>query len=134
MPSKTSQHIAFFVVLFVSLGLHIYVFNNLKRILRRDYPKLGSTLIRVFAGLFILMDLPFAFLWFQGGIHSTLTVASHIIIYPFLVWQTVMLMWAIILFPISLIKRTGILVRYLWRKSNKAAVVEPELVVEVATE
>jgi hypothetical protein len=118
------------------LGLHWYVFNNLKRVLRRDYVKTGKRLIRGFLVLFVLMDVPFFFLWFQGSFHATLTLLNHIIIYPFLVWQTIMLMWAVILFPFTLFRRTRKMIWALKRKRTNVSIIDqaPELAMEALSE
>ncbi|HZK75434.1 MAG TPA: hypothetical protein VFD13_00875 [Candidatus Kapabacteria bacterium] len=107
MPSKSAQHIAFFFVLFVSAGLHWYVYANLKRVLLRDYPKLGQRLAKIALALFIVMDSPFAFLYFRGEIHGSLTALTRFLLYPFSVWQTILLMWAIVLVPFSLWRMMG---------------------------
>jgi hypothetical protein len=110
LPSKASQHIAFFIVLLVSAGLHWYVYTNLRRVLLRDYPKLGKRLAKIALWVFILLDMPFFFIYLRGFIHAAMTVLSRVLLYPFLVWQTIMLMWVIILFPITLfrwLKRIG---------------------------
>lgn len=140
MPSKSAQHIAFFFVLFVSAGLHWYVYANLKRVLLRDYPKLGHRLAKVALTLFIVMDLPFAFLFFRGDMHGDFTTLTRLLIYPFSVWQTVMLMWAIVLVPFSLWRRRERLglaamregVRRLGKHSPEIG--EEEIALEVVTE
>jgi hypothetical protein len=104
LPSKASQHIAFFIVLLVSAGLHWYVYTNLRRVLLRDYPKLGKRLAKIALWVFILLDMPFFFIYFRGFIHAAMTMLSRVLLYPFLVWQTIMLMWVIILFPITLFR------------------------------
>jgi hypothetical protein len=102
LPSKASQHIAFFTVLCISAGLHWYVYANLKRVLQRDYPKIGRTLAKIALWVFILLDTPFLFIYFRGLTHAELAVVSRVALYSFLVWQTIMLMWVLILLPISL--------------------------------
>jgi hypothetical protein len=110
LPSKASQHIAFFIVLLVSAGLHWYVYANLRRVLLRDYPKLGKQLAKIALWVFILLDTPFLFIYLRGFIHAAMTVISRVLLYPFLIWQTIMLMWVLILFPITVfrwLKRIG---------------------------
>jgi hypothetical protein len=99
LPSKTSQHIAFFIVLAISVGMHWYIYTNLRRVLLRDYPKIGKLLAKIALGMFIALDLPFLFIYFRGMSHAALTEVTRMLIYPFLIWQTIMLMWVIILFP-----------------------------------
>jgi hypothetical protein len=116
MPSKTSQHIAFYVVLVVSVIFHRYVYANLKRILLRDYPKLGPKLVRIARWVFIAMDTPFFFVYFRNLITFETDFITRLILYPFLVWQTIMLMWTIILVPFSIIRREKMGVAYIKRK------------------
>ncbi|HET6400622.1 MAG TPA: hypothetical protein VFH95_04405 [Candidatus Kapabacteria bacterium] len=136
MPSKSAQHIAFFFVLLVSAGLHWYVYANLKRVLLRDYPKLGQRLAKSALALFIVMDLPFAFLFFRGDLHGDLTTLTRFLIYPFSVWQTIMLMWAIVLVPFSLWRRRPFYLRdVLSRMRNRnAEEEEEELQLEIAAD
>ena len=81
--------------------MHWYVYANLRRVLRRDYPKLGKRLAKIALGMFIVLDMPFFFIYFRGMSHAALTVLTRMLLYPFLIWQTIMLMWVIILFPIT---------------------------------
>lgn len=90
------------------MGLHRYVYANLKRVLLRDYPKLGRKLARIALWMFILLDTPFLFIYFRGLFHAEMTILSRVLLYPFLIWQTIMLMWVLILLPITL-----------WRQSMK---------------
>jgi hypothetical protein len=121
MPSKTSQHIAFFVVLIVSVIFHRYVYANLKRVLLRDYPKLGRRLVRIARWTFIALDAPFIFMYFRNLISGDLIMLTRLILYPFLIWQTVMLMWAVILVPFSIIRREKMGVAYIkrWIRNRK---------------
>jgi len=105
MPTKASQHIAFFAVFIISVLLHRFVYLNLKRILLRDYPKAGPRLQRIALWSFVAMDLPFAFIFFRGAITAELTLLTRLILYPFSIWQAIMLLWAVILVPVTLIRR-----------------------------
>lgn len=62
--------------------------------------------------MFVVLDLPFFFIYFRGMTHAALTVLSRVLLYPFVVWQTIMLMWVLILLPITL-WRQGV---KLWKK------------------
>jgi hypothetical protein len=105
MPSKAAQLIAFFSVLLISVALHRYVYKNLKRLIQRDYPKISRRIIPIARVLFIAMDSPFLFLFFRNHINAELTTISRVLLYPFSVWQAVMLMWAIVLVPVSMWRR-----------------------------
>jgi hypothetical protein len=45
------------------------------------------------------------FLFFRNHINAELTTISRVLLYPFSVWQAVMLMWAIVLVPVSMWRR-----------------------------
>jgi len=136
MPSKSAQHIAFFAVLLLSAGLHWYVYANLKRVLLRDYPKLGRRLAQCALALFIVMDLPFVFLYLRGSVHGELTSLTRLLIYPFSVWQTIMLMWALVLMPFSLWRKRPVYFRDIIARLRKPSSDndEEEIALEVVTE
>ena len=138
MPSKTSQHIAFFVVLIVSVLLHRYVYANLKRVLLRDYPKLGKRLVRIARWVFIAMDSPFVFVYFRNLITFETDFITRLILYPFLIWQSIMFMWTIILVPFSIVRREKMGVAYIkrWirnRKPGDGKLQEADLELKITT-
>lgn len=139
MPSKTSQHLAFFFVLLVSVGLHRYVYANFRRILLRDFPNVGQKLVRSALTLFIVMDLPFAFIYFRWMVHGEHATITRMLLYPFSIWQAFMFMWTIILVPFSMWRsreRLGVAwVRERIQRIRTAEVLtDEELVLEVAPE
>ncbi len=139
MPSKTAQHLAFFFVLLVSAGLHRYVFGNFKRVLLRDFPRFGTMLVRIAIVLFIAMDLPFAFIYLRWMIHGEHTTLTRILLYPFSIWQALMMVWAIVLVPFSLWRRRERLglawTRDRVERIRKSRILEDEeLILEVAPE
>src|SRR5437762_1109317 len=97
MPSKTAQLIALYSVFVISGGLHYIVYRNFRRVLIRDYPKLGKRFVLLTRVLFLVMDSPFLFILFRGHLHASLTETSRVLLYPFSVWQAVMMMWVMIL-------------------------------------
>ena len=105
MPSKSAHLVAFLFVFLVSAGLHRFVYANLKRVILRDYPKLGSRIVRSFSVLFILMDSPFIFMFFRNRIKYDTTLLTQLLIYPFSVWQAIMIMWGAILIPFVIWRR-----------------------------
>jgi hypothetical protein len=107
MPSKAAQVIAYFFVLIVSALLHRFVYANLKRVLLRDYPKSGEKLVRIGRIVFFAMDAPFIYIYFRGGMPQELVVATTWLLYPFAIWQAIMLLWALILAPFAVWRRTG---------------------------
>ena len=48
------------------------------------------------------MDSPFLFLYIRSHIHAELATLTRVLLYPFSIWQAIMLMWAIVLLPFSL--------------------------------
>lgn len=107
MPNKASQVISYLVVLLVSAGVHRFVYVQLKRMLVRDYPRRGEQFARWSRNFFLAMDLPFAYLYFRSGMPLFLIHLTTPFIYIFAVWQAIMIMWAIILAPIVLWRRTA---------------------------
>ena len=127
MPSKGAHLAAFLVVLLISVVGHLFVYRNLRRVLVRDFPRQALDLVQYAKYLFILMDLPFIFVYFRNRIDLELTLASKIILYPFAAWQALMILWVGILIPVSLwrniVKPAGIRVlkRDLRRRRKSAA-------------
>jgi hypothetical protein len=136
MPSKAAQLIAFFGVLLISVALHRYVYKNLKRVLLRDYPKMGVQLAKWTLVLFIAMDSPFLFLFLKSRIHEDLNTLTRILLYPFSVWQAVMIFWALLLAPQSLWRRSKkslkLLKRYVKRRKKVEETYEP--ILEIVTD
>lgn len=50
------------------------------------------------------MNLPLVFLFFRRDIHVDIPTLTNIMLYPFTVWEFLMLMWAFILIPVVLIR------------------------------
>ncbi len=126
-------------MLCISAGLHWYVYANLRRVLLRDYQKIGRTLAKIALWMFIILDLPFLFIYFRGLVHAELTMVSRVLLYPFVIWQVLMLMWVLILFPITIWRRLGMIVanvRSSLRHSRKqnAKGNEKEIALDIAAE
>jgi hypothetical protein len=106
MPSKSAHLIAFLVVFAISAASHRFVYVHVRALIRRDFSRWSRTVIRATAGLFILLDLPFIYLflskWLASG-HDELTRA---LLYPFSLWQALMLFWTIILLARLFVTRT----------------------------
>jgi hypothetical protein len=123
MPTKAAHLVAFFTVVLLSTALHRFVYLNLKRVLKRDFPKQAPALTRGARVLFILMDLPFAFIYFQKNIPWEATLLYRVILYPFSIWQAVMIMWSAILVPLSVIRRgRKVRVSGWWKKVREQSV------------
>ena len=139
MPSKTAQHLAFFFVLLVSVGLHRYVYVNFKRTLLRDFPNVGRKLARMATVLFIAMDSPFGFIYLRWMIHGEHATITRILLYPFSIWQALMFLWAGILLPFSIWRNRerlglGWIRERIQRVRMSDVLSEEELVLEVAPE
>lgn len=131
MPSRAAQIIAFVSVFAISALLHRFVYLNLKRVILRDYPMSGPTLAKWTRILFLVMDSPFLFLYFRSGMAESFARVTTGILYPFAVWQAIMLMWAVILVPFTLWRRTKSS-RLFRRSSAQEIEFDPQL--EVVTE
>jgi hypothetical protein len=132
MPSRAWQIVAFLVVLAGSVTLHRFVYSNLKRMLLRDYPKSGARLAKWAKRLFIALDSPFIFLYFRSAMPELFANVTTGILYPFAVWQFTMLMWAVVLVPVVLWRRTKSLSAF--RKKSEDDDIEFDGQLEVVTE
>jgi hypothetical protein len=134
MPSKHAQLIAFLSVFLVSASLHRFVYANLKRVILRDYPRLGKRLARVACSLFLIMDSPFVFLFIRSWIHEPLANVSKVLLYPFSVWQAIMIMWALVLIPVALWRRSrGLGIFWIREQVRRRRIMSEEEPVEALT-
>jgi hypothetical protein len=136
MPSRAWQIVAFLSVLSISVLLHRFVFLNLKRVLLRDYPKQGPRIAKWLKILFVALDAPFLFLYFRSGMPEIVVRFTTGVLYPFAVWQAVMLMWSAVLVPFVLWRRSKALISYRRKPENGDIELEGELQgqLEVVTE
>jgi hypothetical protein len=132
MPSRAWHIAAYLSVLAVSFTLHRFVYLNLKRVLLRDYPKRGERLAKWAKRLFVALDTPFLFLYFRSGMPEEIVRVTTGILYPFAVWQSIMLMWSVVLVPFVLWRRGKSLVAL--RRKDEDDNVEFEGQLEVVTE
>ena len=132
MPSRIWQIAAFLIVLSLSVLLHRFVFLNLKRVLLRDYPKSGERMAAWAKVLFIAMDTPFLFLYFRSAMNEIVAGLTTAILYPFAVWQAVMIMWSVVLMPFVMWRRTKSLRSF--RRRNTDDDIEFAGQLEVVTE
>jgi hypothetical protein len=108
MPSKSTYLIAFLIVTTLSFALHSFVFMQLRRLLRRDFGKRSVRWIRISGAVFIGMDFLFVLLFFRKQIPWDIPGISQILLYPFTLWQFLMLAWGVVLIP-------QVLARNIWK-------------------
>jgi hypothetical protein len=111
MPSKSAHLIAFLTIFLVSAGSHRFVYVHLRELIRKDFRRRSTELVRLAAGVFVLMDLPFLYLFLSKWISAGHDQITRALLYPFSLWQALMLFWTAIL-----------LVRFFLRRSAYAGV------------
>ena len=107
MPSKSAHLIAFLTIFVVSAASHRFVYVHAKALVQRDFRKRRQAILRGMAVLFVVMDLPFLYLFFSRWLaagHDTLTRA---VLYPFSLWQALMIFWTVILLVRLVMRRTA---------------------------
>ena len=117
MPSKGSYLLFFFGISLVLIGAQIFVYFQLRRLIRRDFPHRARRVVPILRWIFIAMNLPLAFLFFRRNIRADIPTLTNILLYPFTVWEFLMLLWAFILIPVVL---TRILRKKLFRNNRIA--------------
>jgi hypothetical protein len=104
MPSKGSYLFFFLGTSLVLIAAQIFVYLQLRRLLRKDFPDRAKRMIPIIRWIFIAMNLPLAFLFFRRDIHADIPTLTKIMLYPFTVWEFLMLLWAGILIPVVIIR------------------------------
>jgi hypothetical protein len=108
MPSRAAHLIAFLTIVSISVSAHIYIYRQFARMIRRDFPRHQAHVLRAAKGLYI---------FFGKQITFDATLLTQILIYPFAVWQMLMLVWAVILIPIGIVRAKW--VTAFWRSTRK---------------
>lgn len=106
MPSKSAHLIAFLTIFFVSAASHRFVFVHVRELIRKDFARRADALIRWTAGIFLVMDLPFAYLFFSRWMAAGHDYLTRALLYPFSLWQALMLFWTAILLLRFVLHRT----------------------------
>lgn len=101
MPNRAAHLIAFLTIVLISTGLHIYIYRQLARLVKRDFPRQAKTGLRIARVLFVYFDLPFLYLFFWKHLTFDTSVMTTVLLFPFAVWQMVMLVWGVILVPVG---------------------------------
>jgi hypothetical protein len=122
MPSRAAHLIAFLTIVSLSVGLHVYIFRQFARMIRRDFPKQQKAVLRIAKGLFVYFELPFLYMFFWKHISADVTVLTQLLMYPFAVWQMVMLVWGAILVPIGILRSKAVRV---FSRSTKKLILKP---------
>jgi hypothetical protein len=104
MPSKQVYLYFFLGTTLVLVISELFVYFQLRRILRRDFPERAKKTVPVIRWTFILMNIPVIFLFFRRDIKADVPALTKILLYPFTVWQFLILLWTVILIPVTLIR------------------------------
>jgi hypothetical protein len=89
---------------------------------RRDFPKHQKSILKIAKGSFIYFDLPFVYIFFWKHITADVSDVTRFLLYPFAVWQMVMLVWAVILVPMGILRSKPIRV---FLRSSKRLILKP---------
>lgn len=104
MPSRAAHLIAFLTITLVSVSCHVYIFRQFARMIRRDFPKHQKSIVRSAKIFFVYFDLPFLYIFFWKHITADVSDVTRFLLYPFAIWQMVMLVWAVLLIPIGILR------------------------------
>ncbi len=101
MPSKESYLIFFLVISAILIAMQVFVYFNLARVIKRDFPLQARNVLRIAKWGFVAMNLPIAFLFLRRQIHYELALLTTLILFPFTVWQALIIVWTLILIPVA---------------------------------
>jgi uncharacterized membrane protein len=108
MPSRAAHLIAFLSITLISVSCHVYIFRQFARMIRRDFPRRQRVILQIAKAAFIYFDLPFVYIFFWRHISGDVSNLTQFLLYPFAVWQMVLLVWAVILVPIGLFRSKAV--------------------------
>lgn len=104
MPNKETYLITFLVVASLTFGMQYFVFRQLRRLIRRDFPEKVAKWIPRIKWTFVLMNIPVAYLFFRRPLNFDVAVITQVMLYPYTIWQFLMMMWLVILTPVVLVR------------------------------
>ena len=104
MPSKASYLFFFIGTSVVLISAQAFVFFQLRRLIRRDFPHRAKKAVPVIRWIFIAMNLPILFLFFRRNIQADVSLLTNIMLYPFTIWQFLILLWTLVLLPVVIIR------------------------------
>lgn len=104
MPSKGTYLLFFLGTSLVLIAAQVFVYFQLRRFIRLDFPKISKKAVPIIRWFFIAMNLPLVFLFFRRDIKLDIPTLTNILLYPFTVWEFLILMWTFILIPVVIIR------------------------------
>ncbi len=104
MPSKSTYFIFFIGTSLVLFAAQIFVYFQLRRFLRLDFPKFAAKGLPYIKWFFVAMNFPIPFLLFRRDLHLDIPMVTNILLYPFTIWEFLILMWTVILIPVVIIR------------------------------
>ena len=104
MPSKSTYFFFFIGTTLVLVAAQLFVYFQLRRFIRRDFPLFAKKAIPYIKWFFVAMNLPILFLLIRKDIHIDIPMVTNILLYPFTVWEFLILMWTVILIPVVIIR------------------------------
>jgi hypothetical protein len=102
VPNKETYLITFLVVASLTFGMQYFVFRQLQRLIKKDFPLKITTWIPRIKWTFILMNIPVAYLFFRRPLKIDVAAITQVMLYPYTIWQFLMMMWLVILTPVVL--------------------------------
>lgn len=104
MPSKASYLFFFIGTAIVLISAQTFVFFQLRRLVRRDFPQRAKKAVPLIRWIFIVMNLPLLFLFFRRQIPFDVSLLTNVMLYPFTVWQFLILLWTLVLLPVVIVR------------------------------
>ena len=104
MPSKASYLFFFIGTSVVLISAQTFVYFQLRRLIRRDFPRRAKKAVPIIRWIFIAMNLPLLFLFFRRNIQADISLLTNIMLYPFTIWQFLILLWTLVLLPVVIIR------------------------------
>jgi len=99
------SYVAFFILSVAILAsLQLFVFSQLRRYLRMNFPQKAAKLIQSFRWVFIVLNIPVILLFFRREIAAEWPTVTNIILYPYTVWVFLLIFWTVILIPIVVMR------------------------------
>jgi hypothetical protein len=123
MPNKETYFIFFIVISSLLVLMEMFVYFWLRRILQRDFPIRSQKWIPRIKWTFIALNLPIALIFFWRQIQLPMTTVSKLVFYPFTVWEAIIIVWTVILIPITLF----VFLRWVVRNSAALLIVKKKI-------
>lgn len=88
----------------MTFGMQYFVFRQLRRLIKRDFPLRAAEWIPRIKWVFIVMNIPVAYLLFRHPLNFDIDIVTQVMLYPYTIWQFLMMMWLVILTPVVIIR------------------------------